>query len=188
MKRNPNILILLVVFLLTQACNSPGYRTLYDNQSVKTVAFDCERHVDQISSEIVEISSEDIRNCLLYNKDKVVWLLFLYYDCMGGVTEELELHSLFSDKVDLYIISMNYDVKKIKKEEEKIGKPIYFIERIDKRMRKNRDMFISDIFGVELGKDYTRPTSIFIHNREIINVGYHIDIEFIKQVISVANI
>ncbi|MFN3641245.1 MAG: hypothetical protein ACK4UK_10015 [Flavobacterium sp.] len=176
MKRNPNILILLVVFLLTQACNSPGYRTLYDYQSVKTIAFDCERHVDQISTEIVEISADDVKTCLLDKNGKITWILFVFYDCGGGVEREVELHSDFSDKIDLHIISMNYDILRIKNLEMNINKPIFFIERIDNRMRKNKDIFVSKIFGIEPDKNITRVPNIFVYNGEIIKVGYRSEI------------
>lgn len=128
-----------------------------------------------ISESTIIIKAEELRNCFLDNNDKIVWISSYWQGCASqDVINQKKLYDKFKDKVELIIISETFDIEEIKKIEQQIRYPIYFIDpSYDNSRLKNASEYMKNVLKENVTEEALKHTNIFIKNGKVIKVAYN---------------
>ena len=176
------------LFLLIVNCGSAeGWTTMYkkfEKSGMRTEKFNCTEKADLTGEKIVQIKAEDIKSCYL-TSNRTTWLLFLYTDCMGDVAEEVKLYRKYKDKMDLVVISQDYNLQQVKEKEALANFPIYFIDpTLSNSRTKTLELFIKQIFGEEKAGEAAYHTSVFARSKEVVGFTYDVDDVFLENILT----
>ena len=111
----------------------------------------------------------------LDNNDKIVWISSYWQGCASqDVINQKKLYDKFKDKVELIIISETFDIEEIKKIEQQIRYPIYFIDpSYDNSRLKNASEYMKNVLKENVTEEALKHTNIFIKNGKVIKVAYN---------------
>lgn len=128
-----------------------------------------------VSESITIIKAEELRSCFLKKNDRIIWISSYWQGCASqDVINQKKLYDKFKDKVELIIISETFDISEIKKLEQQINYPIYFIDpSYDSSRLKNASEYMKNVLKENVTEEALKHTNIFIKNGKVINVAYN---------------
>ena len=174
-------LVLIASIVIFSSCKTS---TLYDEKIIFQ-NFDCQTNNSLTEELNIVITASDIKNCYFLDTNSITWIHFFYNDCMHSVKNEVKLFRKYSNNFKLLVISLNYDIGYIKKEERENDFPIYFIPLYTDRMRVNLRRFVIDIFGEEIEKETTYSSDIFVYKGKILKLSHNVTESVINEVLSI---
>ena len=96
------LLLIITIFIVLQACSS---KTNYNSSKIiDAKAFNCEK-MDVVSgSETVIIKAKDLKECIIKDNKKIVWLYFYYQNCptqdINVQINQKKIFEKYKDKIE----------------------------------------------------------------------------------------
>lgn len=183
------LLLIITIFIVLQACSS---KTNYNSSKIiDAKAFNCEK-MDVVSgSETVIIKAKDLKECIIKDNKKIVWLYFYYQNCptqdINVQINQKKIFEKYKDKIDYIMVSETFDIKEVKKTEQAINHPIVFIDpSYDEKRIQNSKQFLTEVLLENTTSEALNHTNIFIYEGKVIGSAFTTDIsnEFVEQLIS----
>ncbi|MGB0431798.1 MAG: hypothetical protein ACPGLV_15090 [Bacteroidia bacterium] len=163
------VLLLMIILTTLTACSTVSkYHHKVEKSNSPIVKFSCDLKGKVIIDSVIELSSQNIKNCF-QNKDKVLWLRYWVPYC-GDNSTELELLKKYSERIELVWIAVLWDYKTIRQQIEATNYPVYYLDR---ELPKNRIKAVN-AFSRQLVKSNCDQFSsnLFIKNGQLLHQCY----------------